>query len=95
MIKKHFDSVSQNKFSITAFEKFVVEKQGTDEERLNAKKWISAASKTKSTPWFKNVSAMEYIGSEIIAPNLANLSESAPIFYQTITEFFSWAENNA
>ena len=95
LIKKHFDSVSQNKFSITAFEKFVVEKQGTDEERLNAKKWISAASKTKSTPWFKNVSAMEYIGSEIIAPNLANLSESAPIFYQTITEFFSWAENNA
>ena len=95
LIEDHFQTVSQNKFSITAFEKFVVEKQGTDEERLNAKKWISAASKTKSTPWFKNVSAMEYIGSEIIAPNLANLSESAPIFYQTITEFFSWAENNA
>ena len=95
LIEDHFETVSRKQFSIDDFDELFIRNKGTDEERLNAKKWISAASKTKSTPWFKNVSAMEYIGSEIIAPNLANLSESAPIFYQTITEFFSWAENNA
>ena len=92
LIEDHFQTVSQNKFSIADCEKIFSQGEGTDEEWVDAKEWISAASKTKSTPWFKNVSAMEYIGRKIIAPNL---SESAPIFYQTITEFFSWAENNA
>ena len=95
LINEHFRTVSRKQFSIDDFDKLFIRNKGTDEEQLNAKEWISAASKTKSTPWFKNVSAMEYIGRKIIAPNLANLSESAPMFYQTITEFFSWAENNA
>ena len=95
LIEDHFQTVSQNSkkiFSIADCEKIFRQGEGTDKEWGDAKEWISAASKTKSTPWFKNVSAMEYIGRKIIAPNL---SESAPIFYQTITEFFSWAENNA
>lgn len=92
LINQHFASVSQNDFSIAVYDKFFVQNQGTEAQRLNARKWISDASKTKNTPWFKNVSAMEYIGREIIAPDLDN---SAQIFHQKIDELFRWAEKNA
>lgn len=95
LIEDHFKTVSRKQFSIDDFDELFIRNKGTDEERLNARKWISAASKTKSTPWFKNISAMEYIGREIIAPNLVKIARSAPRFYQKISKFFSWAENNA
>lgn len=95
LIEDHFKTVLRKQFSIDDFDELFIRNKGTDEERLNARKWISAASKTKSTPWFKNVSAMEYIGREIIAPNLVKIARSAPRFYQKISKFFSWAENNA
>ncbi|WP_295967349.1 AAA family ATPase [uncultured Bartonella sp.] len=92
LIEDHFKTVSRKQFFIADFDELFIRNKGTDEERLNARKWISAASKTKSTPWFKNVSAMEYIGKEIIEPDLDNPKLE---FDRTIAAFFSWAENNA
>ena len=92
LISQHFATVSRNKFPITDYKTIFSKNASTDEERREARKWISAASKTKNTPWFKNVTAMEYIGREILKPDLANPDSE---FDRKIAGFFSWAENNA
>lgn len=48
---------------------------------------IAKASKQKNNPWFKNVSAMEYIGRKIVGPDWQN---SQPWFQKTLSEIFSW-----
>lgn len=92
LINQHFATVSQNKFSIADYNKIFRKRGGTKKEWVDARKWISAASKTKNTPWFKNVTAMEYIGREILKPDLANPDLE---FDRKIADFFSWAENDA
>lgn len=92
LINQHLASVSQNNFSVDAYVSAFTPNTGTEQQRKFARHWIAAASKNKSSPWFKNVSAMEHIGREIIAPNLAS---SAPIFRQKVNDIFSWAESNA
>lgn len=92
LINQHLASVSQNNFSIAAYVSAFTPNTGTEQQRLTARQWIAAASKNKSNPWFKNVSAMEHIGREIIAPNLGN---SAAPFRQKIHDIFTWAESNA
>ena len=92
LINQHLASVSQNNFSIAAYVSAFTPNTGTEQQRQTARQWIAAASKNKSNPWFKNVSAMEHISREIIAPNLAH---STPTFRQKVNDIFSWAESNA
>jgi hypothetical protein len=95
LINAHLKTVSQNDFSIDAYVAAFTPNTGTEQQRKTARQWIAKASKgskEKNTSWFKNVSAMEHIGREIIAPNLA---EADPIFCQKINDIFAWAESNA
>lgn len=92
LIDQHLSSVSQNKFSIAAYVSAFTPSTGTEQQRLTARQWIATASKNKINPWFKNISAMEHIGREIIAPNLGN--STAP-FRQKIADIFQWCKNNA
>jgi hypothetical protein len=92
LIDQHLSSISQNSFSIAAYVSAFTPNTGTEQQRQVARQWIAAASKNKSNPWFKNISAMEHIGREIIAPNLGS---SATTFRQKVNDIFSWAESNA
>lgn len=92
LINQHLGSVSQNNFSILAYVSAFTPNAGTDQQRQTARQWIAEASKNKSNPWFKNVSSMEHIGREIIAPNLGRAAQT---FRQKINDIFAWAESNA
>lgn len=92
LINQHLASVSQNNFSIAAYVSAFTPNTGTEQQKQAARKWIAAASRTKNNSWFKNVSAMEHIGREIIAPNLGS---SATSFRQKVNDIFAWAESNA
>lgn len=51
---------------------------------------LGSAAKSKSAAWFKSVSSMEAVASEIVAPDLAN---STPEFLAQVNGIFAWAEN--
>jgi putative ATP-dependent endonuclease of the OLD family len=51
---------------------------------------LGVAAKSKSSAWFKSVSAMEAVAQTVIAPGLAN---AAPEFRQKVADIFVWAEN--
>ncbi|HAU0791183.1 TPA: AAA family ATPase [Legionella pneumophila] len=90
LINQHLRSVSKNQYSLENIESAL--HSGDDEQNIAIRDYIAQASKTKDNSWFKNVSAMEHLAREIIAPNL---SDSKLEFRQKIHEIFAWAENNA
>ncbi len=92
LINKHLKSVSGNNFSLSSYNEIFTQNTENEEQREKARCWIAQASKNKSNPWFKNVSAMEHIGKEIIAPNLDN---SAQEFREKVGEIFTWARSDA
>ena len=51
---------------------------------------LAKASSGKSTPWFKNVSAMEELGRDVIGPNLKNSQKD---FRLLINKVMKWARN--
>jgi putative ATP-dependent endonuclease of OLD family len=51
---------------------------------------LGLAAKSKSAAWFKSVSLMEAVASEIVSPDLAN---STPEFLAQVNGIFAWAEN--
>jgi hypothetical protein len=81
LVEEHIKSASSGKVALAACK----EKATPDVRALLAK-----ACATKSTPWFKSVSAMEHCGREIVGPALAD-SEGG---FRTIVEgIFGWIEN--
>ncbi len=92
LINNHLLNVSKNTFSLQEYKDAFTSNTYTTEQKKSARQWIAAASKINNkSSWFKNVSAMEYIGREIIAPNL---SKADPAFRQKIDDIFAWAESN-
>ena len=60
------------------------------EVSLEMRMALGKASRTKETPWFKNVTAMEAVACEIVGPHLAHADEG----FRTVVEAaFSWARH--
>jgi putative ATP-dependent endonuclease of the OLD family len=51
---------------------------------------LAKACATKATPWFKNVSAMEHIGREIVGPVYKDCDEG---FQRIVDGLFAWIDN--
>jgi putative ATP-dependent endonuclease of OLD family len=51
---------------------------------------LAKACATKSTPWFKNVTAMEHVGREIVGPVYQECDEG---FRRIIDDLFTWIVN--
>ena len=51
---------------------------------------LGRASRTRKAGWFKSVSAMEQVGRDIVAPDLAGCD---PAFARMIDDLFTWMEN--
>lgn len=49
---------------------------------------LGKASRSKTSPWFKNIGRMERVAREIVAPDLA---DADPIFRSIIDAAFAWA----
>jgi putative ATP-dependent endonuclease of the OLD family len=80
LIDDHVKSASSGKIALAAC------KAKTPDIRTH----LAKACATKSTPWFKSVSAMEYCGREIVGPALA-ASEAG---FRTIVErIFGWIKD--
>ena len=51
---------------------------------------LGKASRTKETPWFKDVTTMEKVACEIVGPHLQQADES---FRMLVEAAFTWARN--
>jgi hypothetical protein len=81
LVEEHIKSTSSGKVGLAACKENV-----TPDIRSH----LAKACATKSTPWFKSVSAMEHCGREIVGPTLQASEEG----FQTIVEsIFGWIEN--
>jgi putative ATP-dependent endonuclease of OLD family len=81
LIEAHIKSASANKLSLAT-----CKAKATPDIRL----CLAKASATRQNPWFKNVSAMEHCGREIVGPALAT-SEAG--FRAVIESVFAWIDD--
>jgi hypothetical protein len=80
LLDEHIKSISSGKIAFAAC------KTVTPEVRAH----LAKACATKSTPWFKSVSVMEYCGREIVGPALA---ASEADFRTTVESIFGWIKD--
>jgi hypothetical protein len=83
LIDDHIKTASSNTYDLTACRASISE---------DIRKCLAKASTTKNSSWFKNVSCMEHISVNIIAPNLNNADDD---FQQKISNLFEWADAHA
>jgi putative ATP-dependent endonuclease of OLD family len=81
LVEEHIKSVSSGKVALAACKAKL-----TPDIRAH----LANACATKSTPWFKSVSAMEHCGREIVGPALEASEES---FRNIVESVFGWIEN--
>jgi hypothetical protein len=81
LIDDHIKSVSRNTFTLESCRARITGK---------VRSTLVEACTTKATPWFKNVSAMEYVGRAIVAPCHKDWEEG---FAAIIKSVFSWIDN--
>lgn len=82
-IDQWIKSASESAFDLGDFEaEALLGSIGPDTRAILAK-----ASKQKNNPWFKNVTAMEHIGRNVVGPEL---QKSQQWFQQVLTAIFSW-----
>ena len=81
LVEAHIGTASAGKLSLAACKA---------EMTPAIRAYLAKACTTKQTPWFKNVSAMEYCAREIIGPALAD-GEAA--FRGIIESVFAWIDD--
>jgi len=82
LVEAHIGSASAGKLSLAACKADMTPRIRT---------CLTKACATKQKPWFKNVTAMEYCGREIIGPALAD-GEAA--FRRIIENVFAWIDDD-
>jgi putative ATP-dependent endonuclease of OLD family len=78
LVEEHIKSASRGESNLAACEEKVTSAN---------RKLLAKACATKSTPWFKSLSAMETIGREIVGPTL---TESEAGFRAIVESVFGW-----
>lgn len=86
LINSHILTASDNKLQLNNIQSDDLRNGFPNDTR----RVLGSAARFKSSAWFKNVSAMEYIGKTIVGPDLPNAQEP---FRNFVEEIFKWAGN--
>ncbi|WP_019647123.1 ATP-dependent nuclease [Novispirillum itersonii] len=87
LVNAHLQSKSEHAYDLERVRSEIASGAVPDDMRTI----LGKASRTKETPWFKNVSAMEDVACDIVGPQLAQADKG----FRTIVEkAFTWARDD-